>query len=718
MMKTAQMISRMMIVIAVCLAGTLTFAQTPQDLDRALQHRVAGIAKRYADSVVLRWAPSTSALWTKAKVAGYRIERAEMQGSQPGAFTALTDAPVKPWNMAQWEQYAIANPNADMDVMGPIAVAAMLSEENMDPADYPTNDPGQVDALREARSRFEMAYAMAALAAERSRDAATGLGMRFVDKTARRGVAYRYRITLLGDTRPYTVDPASIDVGAEPTRVTFDNAGLSVDENDGSVLIKWNNSTGHSTFDVYRSQDGQSYEKLTPSPLLTLQDGVAPPSHSFLDSNLVNYRVYYYKITGNNAFAETDVIGILKAMPRDLTPPDMPIAVKAVHEGIRDVVITWEMPEPVNPDLVGFLIMRDTAVDGDFTRSIVEKPLDKGARQFKDENVILGGTYYYQVVAVDTARNAKPSFPAYVAFADSVPPSPGVLVKGTMDTNGVVRIIVRHPADRDLMGYRLLHANDPSHEFTVRRDLFHEDSTFNRNDTIVIDTLEVRTLTKNAYYQVVALDYHYNESVISNTLVVPRPDIIAPVAPVIRDYAVSDSTINLEIVPSSSRDVRNHVVLRRLLDAQNPDRVAWDSVSRAGRRDSVFEDRSPARSKTYQYAVVAYDSAGNKSPLSNVVSITRVDNMMRPAVSDLSASYDSTSKNVTLRWTYQSLDEPHSFVVYKRTGSGMQSYALIKDAARREYIDVGAGKPSDTYAIKVVCTSGAESVLSPMATAR
>ncbi len=717
-MKTTSMIRPLMLVIAMCSIVGSTYAQTPAELDKALQHRVAGIAKRYADSVVLRWAPSTSALWTKAKSAGYRIERAELQGMQVGSFAPLSDTPIKPWTTAQWEEYANANPSQDMDVMGPVAVAAMLSDETMDPADYPANDPGQLDALREARSRFEMAYSMAALAAERSRDAATGLGMRFVDKSARTGVAYRYRITLLGDTKPYRVDPAQIDVGPEPTRVTFENAGLSVDELDRSVLIKWNNATGHSTFDVYRSTDGKNFSKLTPSPMLTLNTGVGPSSNSFLDSNLTNYRTYTYRIVGNNAFAETDIIGILKATPRDVTPPAMPIAVKATHDGVRDVVITWEMTEPVSPDLAGFLIMRDTSVDAAFNRPIVETPLDKGARTYRDNNVMLDGTYYYQVVAVDTARNAVRSYPAYVAFADSVPPLPGVLVSGAMDTNGVVRIVVRHPADRDLMGYRLLHANDPSHEFTVRRDLFHEDSAFDRSDTIIIDTLTVRTLTKNAYYQVIALDYHYNEASVSNTLVVPRPDIIAPVAPVIRDYTVSDSTIDLDIVPSSSRDVRNHVVLRRLLDASNPDGVAWDSLSRAGRRDTVFVDQSPARAKTYQYAVVAYDSAGNKSPLSNIVSITRVDNMIRPPVRDLSATYDSTTKHTTLRWTYEALDEPHSFVVYKRTGSGMQSYALIKDSSRREFLDLGTGRKDEVYSIKVICTSGAESILSQSSTSR
>lgn len=717
-MKTTQMTSWLTIAIACCVLPVVLFGQTERDLNRALEQRVVVISKRYADSVVLRWAPSAPALWPKAKVSGYKIERAEVSGSQPGAYAELTSSPVKPWTTAQWEMYFKANPSMPNDEMAPLAIASALVEDKLNPADYPTNDPGQLDALRETRNRFEMVYNIAVLAAERNRDAATGLAMRYVDKTARAGVVYRYRVSLLGEMKPYTVEPGSVDVGGEPTRESIESVGLSVDELDASVLLKWNNSSGHSTFDVYRSTDGTTFKKLTSTPMLTLQNGGETTFNSYLDSNLTNYQPYYYKIVGNNAFAETDMLGIIKAIPRDVTPPAMPVAVKAAHDGIRDVVITWEMTEPVSADLAGFLIMRDTAVDGSFDRAIVEKPLEKGARQYRDRNVILGGTYYYQVVAVDTARNAVRSMPAYVAFADSIPPSPGVLVKGTMDTNGVVRIVVQHPADRDLMGYRLLHANDPSHEFTVRRDLFNEDSAFNRADTIIVDTLEVRTLTKYAYYQVVALDYHFNEAAVSNTLAVPRPDIIPPVAPVIRDYVVTDSTILLDVVPSSSRDVRNNVALRRLFDALNPDRVAWDSLSRMGRRDSIVEDRTPARSRTYQYAVVAYDSAGNKSPLSNIVTIKRVDNMVRPAVKDLSASYDSTTKRVTLRWSYERLDEPHSFVVYKKTASGLQAYAMIKDDRQREYIDLNDARRGAVYAVKVICTSGAESKLGSTAEVR
>lgn len=136
-----------------------------------------------------------------------------------------------------------------------------------------------------------------------------------------------------------------------------------VDEMDRSVIISWNKTKEHSTFDVYRSTDSISFTKLTKVPMLTLRNTDGPASNSYHDTNLINYKVYYYKIVGNNAFAENDILGIIKAMPRDVTPPTSPIAVKAMHIGKNDAMITWEMQEPVSSDLAGFIIMRDTAVD-------------------------------------------------------------------------------------------------------------------------------------------------------------------------------------------------------------------------------------------------------------------------------------------------------------------------------------------------------------------
>ena len=711
-MKTIKFTILMVIMIFALLDHNITVSQTSNELDRALEHKVALIAKRYSDSVVLRWAPSTAALWTKAKANGYTIERAEIQAGKPGAYSVLTDAPIKPWTASQWKQYSDEHGGENQEMSGPVGIASALTEETNDPTDYPENDPGQLDALRESRNRFQMAFNFAVIIAERNSDAANGLGMRYVDKSAKIGTSYMYRITLLGDNSPYRVESGIVEVAPQPTKIEFDNINLMVDEMDRSVLITWNSRKEHSTFDVYRSTDSISFTKLTKVPMLILRNTDGPASNSYHDTNLINYKVYYYKIVGNNAFAENDILGIIKAMPRDVTPPTSPIGVKAMHIGKNDAMITWEMLEPVSSDLAGFIIMRDTAVDAPFNTSIIEKPLEKNARMYRDTNLVLGGTYYYQVIAVDTARNAVRSFPAYVSFVDSTPPSMGVLVKGIMDTNGIVKIIVKHPIDKDLMGYRLLHANDPSHEFTVKRDLFDPDSVFNQSDTIIIDTLEVRTLTKFAYYQVIALDYHFNEAIISNTLAIPRPDIIPPVAPVISEYSNTDSMVYLDFIPSSSRDVRNHIVLRRTYDKEQPDKISWDSISNVGRLENKCMDSTLLPSQTFQYAVIAVDSAGNTSPLSNIISLKHIDNMIRPTVTNVSAIYDSTKNNVMLRWSYTQLTEPFNFVIYKKSQSGFQVYAMIKNDLQREFIDMSEARRGASYAVKVICKSGAESILS------
>lgn len=693
-------------------------AQTQDDMNAPLRQQVVAVAKRYQDSVVLRWVPSSAAIWRRAQTAGYRIERATLAGERPGTYAAVAAAPVMPWSQQRWAAYLDANPQLDTAQQQVIMVAGAMLEQSTDPQEMPVNDPGNIEALRAAKERFEMSYNFAMMAAERSRVAADGLGLRFVDATVQPGTAYQYRITIAGATDPYIVAPAVVDVPPAPARPQDLAKAVTVDELDTQVLLKWSTGTGHSMFNIYRAVANAPFVRLTATPIVTLRtDGGGTGNDGYLDTNLTNYTVYRYRVTGINAFAEEEELAVVSAMPRDRTPPQQPSAVRAQHTGAKDVVVTWSMNDPVENDLGGFYVLRDTSVEGEFQPMHIV-PLDKRTREYRDTTASLGGTYYYSVMAFDTARNAVKSFPALVVFADSVPPAAPVLVKGTMDTNGVVRITVRHPADRDVMGYRVLIANDPEHEFTVKREVYNADSTFNREDTLVLDTVEVRTLTKAVYYKFIALDYHYNESDMSNLLVVPRPDVIPPVAPVIRDYVVTDSSIIIDFAPSSSRDVKEHAVLRRLYNAAATREPAWDTLTKAGRRDSVVNDPSGSLSATYQYAVVARDSAGLVSPLSNIITVKRVDNKVRPAVTAVAAVYDSTSKSVRLSWNYIDLPEKHRFVIYRATTASLSSYAIVADQRQRQFVDTkGAGRGT-VYAVKVECDNGAESRLSERAVTR
>lgn len=693
-------------------AVTDIHAQSNESLNSALRVQMKGVAKRYQDSVVLRWAPANAALWRIQRMQGYLIERADVKSGIVGEYRALTTKPLLQWSQQEWSTALQTYPYADSTEEQLIAVAVEMSEQAGVPTDMVIRDLSDLDALRENKTRLETAFTFALIVAERSRVAANGLAMRFVDPSADVNNTYRYRISMIGSTTPYSVAPAIIEVGPYRKTSTETSVGLAAEGLDTKAMLAWANNTGHTTFDVYRSDDGRTFAKLNTSPIMTLRSGTLDSeSNGYIDSGLVNYRTYTYRIVGHNSFAEEEVIGTIRVMPRDLTAPPTPSGVRTEHIGTKDVSITWDMPNESTPDLDGFYVQRARSEDGPYSL-VNTKPLTAESRRFIDTSATLGDTLYYQVVAVDTAKNGSLSFPVYVAFADSIAPSPAVLVRGSIDTAGVVRIVVKHPSDADVMGYRLLVANDSTHEFTVKRELFDEDSMFVRADTILVDTIELRTLTKYVYYRVVCLDLHYNESEVSNMLVLPRPDIIPPVSPVITDYVVTDTTIVVMYNPSTSRDVSHHVIQRRPYTNDGATEPAWDSLARGGVRDSVLIDSTGARSATYQYAVVAYDSAGNRSPLSNIVTLVRYDNGLRPPVTNLRTSHDSSARTTRITWDYTDIGEPYSFLIYKRQPGGtLGSYAIVKDQSQRQFLDVKEADPKATYAVKVVCNSGAESKL-------
>ncbi|GLR20037.1 hypothetical protein GCM10007940_46530 [Portibacter lacus] len=61
-----------------------------------------------------------------------------------------------------------------------------------------------------------------------------------------------------------------------------------------------------------------------------------------------------------------------------------------------------------------------------------------------------------------------------------------------------------------------------------------------------VDSISLKTLIKNIYYCVIAIDYSYNQSEASEILEVKRPDIIPPEASIFTDYNVSEEGISFK----------------------------------------------------------------------------------------------------------------------------------------------------------------------------
>ncbi|MBK7034482.1 MAG: hypothetical protein IPH49_14740 [Ignavibacteria bacterium] len=121
----------------VVFVGTLHIqAQSNESLNSALRIQMKGIAKRYQDSVVLRWAPGNAALWRMSRTQGFLIERAEVVGGNVGAYRALTQAPFFNGVSKSWSTVLQTYPYADSTEEQLIAVAVEMSEQSGVPNGY------------------------------------------------------------------------------------------------------------------------------------------------------------------------------------------------------------------------------------------------------------------------------------------------------------------------------------------------------------------------------------------------------------------------------------------------------------------------------------------------------------------------------------------------------------------------------------------------------
>jgi fibronectin type 3 domain-containing protein len=686
------------------------------ELNNSLRVQIGLIAQSGSDSIVLRWAPSKPAVWLIGNKVGYRIERATLgRNGAPGAFKALVDTAVKPWGYEQWLNYSESHPireGADSANYPAIAYNLLDQYSQEGPArdDYPSDE---LASISERKSELEMRFGFAMFAVDRSIDAAEGLGLRYVDRSITRGESYIYRVYLAGSAGDYRLDTGTVSVRAVAPEA-IKHGEIVATGGEKEILIRWGSNKYYGAYFIDRSDDnGATFKRMNKIPRVTLRGELPTESDEerFLDTATTNYKEYRYRIYGTTPFAGEDLIGEVRGSSRDATPPEKPFLPNPEHISRRAVRVHWVMSDPVVADLAGFHVLRGGTDSGPFVE-ISRGLLGAGDRELIDTTFHDGGTNYYLVEALDTARNRARSNSAYVTLIDSTPPGAPRWISGKMDTLGVVTLRLHANAEADLMGYRILRANAPDHEFSVVTESYDPNGIYEATDTLYRDTVEVRTLTRYAYYRAVALDGNYNESIPSEILAVSRPDLIAPVAPVIVNTGVTDSTVLLDYVPSSSEDVAWHIIYRKSDEAS-----AWDSIARVGSRDSLFVDHHVTKNIAYHYAIRAVDSSGLRSEVSSSVVARPYDSGLRPGVKNLTASYDPAKRRVELRWEYSGLNEDYWFVVHRSGENGaLRQFARV---APSDHIFVDEqplsgtddAQSTPTYAVRVVTQSGAVSTL-------
>lgn len=652
---------------------------TPSDSTNPFTVELRAVARPYADSVVVRWGISRPGAWVAYNAIGWVVERKNISTpSTTAPWQRLSPAAIKPWTLEEWKQRTTATNTwagvAAQCLYGTLAV--------------PT--PNGVDALRLASSDLTNRHGFAHLVADFDAVTAVGLALRFVDRNVEQGASYAYRIAPVQQDTVFVVDTAYAFATPGQEYIAPMPIELAAQESEGRVVLTWTMppTASASGFHVDRTgPDGTKRMTKTPVVPMGTRDVGIGSSMSLTDSTIGMYVPYTYAIRAIDAFAEMGEAASISAMGRDRTPPSAPRVTAPVVYSNTVAVIEWSQQEK-STDLQGYRVERSIRSEGPY------EPLHEGILPaFSDKFVDTAATTqapWYQVVVLDTAGNEAASFPAYVELIDTLPPATPVGVIGFMDSTGRVLLTWHRGTESDLYGYRVLMANDSTHEFSQATNLILQ-------DTIFMDSVEMRTTTAVVYYRVVAVDTRQYHSAASDICVIRRPDVLAPISPMVGDVVVSDVSVMITFERSPSEDVRYHVLERAGANGQ------WYTIDTTTAEGTLFVDTTATPRLQHRYRLVAVDTAGLRSNPSTEVSARPYGRRVHSAVSNLVVALDTTSQTARLSWAYSvPPSEDYWFVVLRAYDD--YDFAMIGSVRSNEfqYIDkamLGAGRYR--YAIQV-----------------
>jgi len=636
-------------------------------------------------------------LWETVITKGVNVYR-RADGSPD--FIKVNDSTIKAFNAQAWVNYYYKDSTKIGTKPDNITLLALGMQ---DPKEFKVtpNRAKSDDSEDPFSDSLTTRHFLHSIACFTSKEAGIVAGMYFIDKKVKRGLIYEYLLVIEGGSTSSPLATVQVNTGINST--SLKPKILNDITNKRKTTFKWKKLDTTFNFvpfyEVFRSENkDNNFISLTTDPLFSIFQSSKEDSTNVMyrDTTLMKDQVYYYKVIGIDIFWEkteySDPYRIRETTKMEI-PPKITKA-ECVEKKFNR--ITWDYDLKEKELVVGFRVYRSQFADTLYTP--LTGDLSVSSTTIEDKNPLLDG--YYKVMSKGKANDTLWSFPTYVHIADSIPPQPPTLISGSCDSNGIVRIKWLHHKEKDLLAYRLLKANHKEDEFSGMK--YAE-----KLDSIIVDTLNLHTLTEEVYYKMQLLDNNYNTSLYSNIIKVKRVDTIPPVPPVF--YTIKSDTSGIGLVWSNSP---NEDLLKTVLFRKLRDETSWHEYKTFPSDTSkftAFVDKSYYKGMWYQYKLQCFDDDKNKSIFSKVIEVRALDDGFRPEIKNFTLKGEVKKKMIKLSWQY---NEPGvKFIQIYRADNG-RPLSILKslEPGSVGYYDreVGAGNEY-RYQIRALFKDGGAS---------
>jgi uncharacterized protein len=580
---------RFFLVLAAVLCGFPAAISAQDTLADPLKYSIKGRGINNDGAIKLRWAPDNAAAWMLLNDYGYKIERYTIKingvknpaASKSVLTEALKPAPEMYWEPLKESKYAMILAQA---IHGTTFQTDVNTGENM----------SIVNRIKESQARFSFGL----LAADVDFEAACLGALGYADENTSPGHAYLYKIIPLVPDTLLQIDTGFIYADMQNVRQLAPVQHIEAGATEKHAILTWNAeaySLAYVGYFVERSADGTNYEPVNHEVYIPMKGDKKMDRGFcvFYDSIPMQGKAYHYRIRGVTSFGQLGPFSesiSLSSRPMIKSDPAI-VSTSLINNG--QVKIEWEFPE-ANLQEIDFYLLAAKRPDAGFSR-IGQAGNSTQITVSQEDHA-----RYYKIEAVDQYNYHYYSRPALVQLVDSMPPKPPEGLRGSIDTLGNVSIWWNPNTEPDLEGYKIFFANHASREFSqLAPDIL-------QNNTYSYQT-NMKTLTKQVYYKIIALDNHFNASGFSKILKLARPDLVPPSAPVFRVKADSVPVI-ISWKPSFSGDVALYKVLRKA-----PGDTVFNTIFEENSRATNYADANIKTGGKHTYKVVAVDSAGNQS---------------------------------------------------------------------------------------------------------
>jgi uncharacterized protein len=667
-------------------------AAAQQKPEQATVPAVRVIANPKENEIMLRWAPTTPPAWQYANQYGYTVQRITLvRNNVPLKVRekiTLAQA-IMPQPLAAWEAEVKKNKYA--------AVAAQaLYGKRFEVSQQGSGMAQMMNQAKESEQRFSFTL----FAADYSPVVAAMCGLAFTDTHSDPNAQYLYKVWVNMKDSRYPIDTGYVYTGLKNHRPLPMPPQPEVQFMDRQAVISWKYALQGSTYIAYvieRSSGGAAFNSISSEPIVPTENTATPTGIiHVIDTLQGNGIAYTYRVKGISAFGETGPASPATTGHGKRSLSAAPAIRKITVVDNKQVTLQWEYPAAQIEELTGFQVERSFSPNGKFES--VSPVLKPETNEFTDASP--GASNYYRVAAMN-AEDKTFSFPHQALLTDSIPPSAPRSISGTADTLGIVSLHWESNTEDDLLGYRVYRSNFDSHEYG-------QVTVSPLTQPFFTDTINLKTLTRNVYYKVVAVDKHFNPSKFSDAVEVQRPDVLPPSTPAFRTISyLPGKGVIIAWTASSSADIKQHLLYRRTtLDN------TWRLVKAFTDTTSHFADTQVQNKNVYEYILVAADQSGLESKPAAPVRITVNDRSNKPPIDKFSAEAEEDKKQIRLTWRYDEADVLQ-FQIYRHGPDGKMRLFESVPATLYEFSDRQLTVNTQyQYSIKAVFRDGAQSPFS------